>query len=250
MLWCLGMYASGSTWLFNAAMMIGAAVAPARPVVGRYIDSADALGLLGDQAGLVVIKTHDVEEAAVRILSGRADSILVSIRDPRDSVTSLMIYQRYGLVPALETTERSARACARFAADPRAVLLRYEAGFIDEAATLDRIAKSLGGTLSVADRTRIFAATRREAIEAHIAKLPELPTALHDAASGDIVDTATQWHTHHANRSGEIGRWRHLLTLADVAIIEQRLEDWMAAFGYQAEVAPYTRPIGGTPLGI
>jgi hypothetical protein len=250
MLWCLGMYASGSTWLFNAAMMIGAAVAPTSRVVARYVDSADGLEFLNGQAGLAIIKTHDVEEAAVRILSGRADSILISIRDPRDCVTSLMIYQRYGLVRALETTERSARACACFAADPRAALLRYETGFIDDPATLDQIAVALGGTLSFADRTRIFADTRREAVEAHIAKLPELPTAVLDTASGDVVDTATQWHTHHANRSGEIGRWRHLLTLADVAIIEERLGDWMAAFGYQAEVTPYTRAVGSAPLGI
>lgn len=250
MLWCLGMYASGSTWLFNAAMMIGAAVAPASPLVGRYVDSADGLDSLNNQAGLAVIKTHDVEEAAVGILGGRADSILISIRDPRDCVTSLMIYQRYGFVRALETTERSARACSRFVTDPRAALLRYETGFIDEPATLDQIATALGGTLGVADRARIFADTRREAIEAHIAKLPELPTALRDSASGDVVDTVTQWHTHHANRSGEVGRWRHLLTLADVAIIEQRLGDWMAAFAYPAEVAPYTRPVGLAPLGI
>jgi hypothetical protein len=219
-------------------------------VAGRYVDSADTLDFLDGRTGLAVIKTHDVEETAVRILSQRADGILVSVRDPRDCVTSLMIYQRYGLLRALETTERSARACARFAADPRSALLRYEAGFIDDPATLDQIATRLGGVLSVVDRARIFADTRREAIEAHIAKLSELPTALHDAASGDIVDTATQWHTHHANRSGEIGRWRHLLTLADVAIIEQRLGDWMAAFGYQAEIAPYTRPVGSAPLGI
>jgi len=250
MLWCLGMYASGSTWLFNAAMMIGAAIAPASPPVGRYVDSAEGLGFLNVQGGLVVIKTHDVEAAAIRTLSEQADGILVSIRDPRDTVTSLMIYQRYSLAQALETTERSARACARFATDPRTVLLRYEAGFIDDPATLDQIAIALAGTLSVTDRTRIFADTRREAIETHIAKLPELPTSLHDAASGDVVDTATQWHTHHANRSGEIGRWRHFLTLGDVAIIEHQLADWMAAFGYQAEVAPYTRPVGVAPLGI
>lgn len=105
-------------------------------------------------------------------------------------------------------------------------------------------------TLDTGDRSRIFADTCRSAIETHIARLAALPTALHDAASGDVVDTATQWHTHHANRSGEIGRWRHLPTLADVAIIEQRLGDWMAAFDYQAEVAPHTRPVGLAPLGI
>lgn len=150
-------------------MMIGAAVAPASSLVGRYVDTANTLDFIDDQAGLVVIKTHDAEEAAVRILHRRVDSILISIRDPRDCVTSLMIYQRYDVAQALEATERSARACARFAADPRAALLRYETGFIDQLATLDRIATCLGARLIPAI-ARIFADTRRSAIETHIAR--------------------------------------------------------------------------------
>lgn len=250
MLWCLGMYASGSTWLFNAATSVGRAVAPASSVVGRYVDSADGLAFLNDRPGLAIVKTHDVDEAAGGILDRLADSILISIRDPRDCVTSLMLYQRHDIGHALDTTERSARACMAFAADPRATLLRYESGFIDDPATLDHIATSLGGTLNAAERARIFGDTRRPAIEAHIAKLATLPTSVLDPRSRDIVDTATQWHSHHANRSGEIGRWRHLLTPADIAIIEQRLGDWMAAFGYRAEVAPLTRTVGANPLTL
>ena len=62
--------------------------------------------------------------------------------------------------------------------------------------------------------------------------------------SGDVLDLTTQWHRHHANRTGEIGRWRHELTLPQVAGVEQRLQDWMAACGYRAEVAPYRLQVG------
>ncbi|HUD59661.1 MAG TPA: hypothetical protein VMQ99_09180 [Acetobacteraceae bacterium] len=37
MLWCLGMYASGSTWAFNAAMKVAAIVVPRTPAVGRFV---------------------------------------------------------------------------------------------------------------------------------------------------------------------------------------------------------------------
>ncbi len=244
MLWCLGMYASGSTWVFNAALEVAAVVVPSTPVVGRFVTRQDELDFLDDPARLPVVKSHDTDEAAAGELARRADTVLVSIRDPRDCVTSLMLYQHYGFDLALATIERTARFCARFASHPNAVLLRYEAGFIDDIATLDLIATNFGSALPEADRARIFAATRRAAIEAFIAKLETLPTALRHEGSGDVVDTATQWHAHHADRTGEIGRWRKLLTRPQVAVIEQRLQDWMAAFGYRAEVAAYTLTIG------
>jgi sulfotransferase family protein len=250
MLWCLGMYASGSTWVFNAAMKICAAVSPEVPVVGCYVTTLADLDLTEQQQRLGIVKTHNADDEATNALQRPADAILMSVRDPRDCVTSLMLYQRYRVPQALEMIERSAQACARFAADPRAVLLRYEDGFIDDPATLDKIAASIGGPLANSDRARIFAELCRPAIERHIAALHTLPTALRHAASGDVVDLATQWHSHHANRSGEVGRWRHMLTLAEVAVIEQRLRDWMAAFDYPMEVVPYTRAVGSGTLRI
>jgi hypothetical protein len=61
-----------------------------------------------------------------------------------------------------------------------------------------------------------------------------LPTAGRDARSGDVVDTNTQWHLHHAGRTGEIGRWRRLLPPDAVAVIEHRMDGWMRRFGYVA----------------
>jgi hypothetical protein len=239
------MYASGSTWVFNAAMKVARAIVPAGNVTSRYVVSAAELEGIPD-----IVKTHETDEAAAAILCQAADAILVSIRDPRDCVTSLMLYQRYRLAQALEAVERSANACTRIAADARTLLLRYEDGFIDDPATLDRIAASFGGRLADADRGRIFAETRREAVEGYIAGLAERPATVRDAASGDLVDPTTQWHSHHAHRSGEVGRWRHMLALAEVAIIEQRMQHCMAAFGYPMGVLPLARPVGSETLLI
>jgi len=244
MIWCLGMYASGSTWVFNAAMKVAACVVPSKPVVGRFITSHRELDFLDGPASLPVAKSHDTDEAAAIKLAQQADAVLLSIRDPRDCITSLMLYQHYSFPAALGAVERTARYCARFAFHPKASVLRYEAGFIDDIATLDRIAVCFGGGLAAADRARIFAEMGRPAIEAFIAGLEDLPTAWRNAASGDVVDTVIQWHTHHGHRSGEIGRWRRLLNAPQVAAIEQNLQDWMAAFGYPAEVAKYKLTIG------
>jgi hypothetical protein len=250
MIWCLGLYASGSTWLFNATMKVAASVSGTKPATGRYVTAASDLDFLDDPHVLPIVKSHDTDEPAAAALAHRAGALLLSIRDPRDCVTSLMLYQRFRFAAALDTVARSVEFCARFAAHPRAILLRYECGFLDKPATLDLIATALGGRLTDADRSRIFAETRRSEIERHIAGLSALPTAQFDSASRDIVDLATQWHSHHANRSGETGRWRHMLSLAEAAAIEHRLHARMLDFDYPMELAPYTRRVGSDPLRL
>jgi hypothetical protein len=248
--WCLGMYASGSTWLFNVAMNIGAILMPEHPPVGRYITDMSELAPDEGAIGHVIVKTHDIDDTSAEALCRQSSSVLISIRDPRDCVSSLLLYQRYPLEAALKAVEASARCCAQFAGAPRALLLRYEDGFTEQPGTLDRIAATFAGHLSDAERARIFAANSRANVEARIATLGTLATAIHDRASGDIIDPATQWHRHHANRSGEVGRWRHLLTLADIAMIEQRFGDWMHRFGYAPEVAPHIRAAYSQPLRL
>lgn len=236
-IWCLGMYASGSTWVFNVVLKTAAALVPEWPAVGRFITSRAELDFLDEPATTSVVKSHDTDSVAAEMLARRADAILVSLRDPRDCVTSLMLYQQHPFPDALDWTEAAARFCSRMTAHPRAVVLRYESGFINAPATLDQIAACFARPLAPADRARIFAETRRQAIEHLIARLETLPTALRDEASGDVVDLATQWHTHHANRTGEIGRWRHMLSRDQVAETERRLGDWMRALGYQPDHA-------------
>jgi hypothetical protein len=248
--WCLGMYASGSTWLFNVALQVGASLTPARPPIGRYITNAGELGLDQDVIERAIVKTHDVDDPSAETLRRLASSLLISIRDPRDCVSSLLLYQRYPFELALKAVEDSAQCCARFVAEPHTVLLRYEDGFTDQPSTLDRVAASFNDHLPEEERARIFAANSRACVEARIATLGKLPAAIYDARTGDIVDPTTQWHRHHASRSGEVGRWRHLLTLADVAIVEHRLGDWMRRFGYAPEVAPYTRAVRSQPVSL
>jgi len=230
MIWCLGMYASGSTWLFNAARAAASTV-QSRPVAARYAETLEALDGL-DETSLNIVKTHDLPRAAAAFMAAHADKILISLRDPRDAVASLMRYMRHRFPQALERVEKSAALCRQCSADERAVIFRYEAGFTDERASFDRLAEIFSGTLSEAQRAELFSASRRGAIEARIAQLERLPTMLHDARSGDMLDTDTQWHRHHAGRSGEVGRWRAELPDEAARLVEQRMGGWMRQFGY------------------
>ena len=99
--------------------------------------------------------------------------------------------------------------------------------FFDDPATLDRIAATFGVALSETDKARIFADTRRDAIEKFIAGLDGLPTASSHfdeiTNEQDTFDEVTAWHKHHAGRSGEVGRWRRALSQYQITTIERRL---------------------------
>ena len=69
MIWCLGMHASGSTWVFNAALKVAACLCPERPIVGRYVTRREELDFPSGPAVLAVIKSHDTDEAAAAELA-------------------------------------------------------------------------------------------------------------------------------------------------------------------------------------
>ena len=177
--WCLGMRSSGSTWVFNVVRKIAAVLVPNIPVVGPYVVRGADLPAFDDRSRFLVVKSHETDNAAAAELGRHAQAIWLSIRDPRDCVASLVQYHDLDFDTALQQVRRDAHFCKRFFAHPQARVLRYEAGFADDPATIDRIATGFGSALTAADRDRIFAETRRPAIEAFIQQLEQLP--LHSA---------------------------------------------------------------------
>jgi hypothetical protein len=236
LVWGLGMYASGSTWVFNVLLKLAEALAPGLPRETRFIAYERDIGILAAPSPrLLLVKSHETDAVAEAALADAAELIVVSIRDPLDVVASVMQYQKKPFARALDLVEEAADQCARQATDPRALLLRYESGFVDDPATLDRLAARFGAVLSAADRSRIFAATRRREVERHIAGMASRPGVLVNRESGDLLDPSTHWHSHHANRTGEVGRWRRTLSGREVALVQERLAAWMATHLYPTD---------------
>jgi len=210
--WCLGVYGSASTWTFNAVRLIHARAEPALPCQARFAAGMRDLARL-PVPGATVIKTHEIDDpAALARLHGLASRIVITTRDPRDSVSSLMSYHHHGFDRALHHVERAAALVQRFAADPRAMCNTYENRFFDDPATPARIADHLRIALPDTAAAGIFATLTRANVERRIAALPTTPGTLINRTTGDQLDPQTQWHTHHAGRTGEIGRWRRHLT--------------------------------------
>jgi hypothetical protein len=229
---CLGMLGSASTWTFNVVQQIAQSLAPDRPV--RPVFVAGALPACDDTAETLVIKTHGTDN--MRALGRRAKAIIITIRDPRDAIASLMQHNKASFGFAAGVTEVSALACARLASHRRALLLRFEDRFFDDPETVGRIARLFPGDLANGESTRIFEALRRDAVEAFIAKLETLRTTerIFDEMTGqwDTFDAASGWHKHHAGRDAEVGRWRRELSNAQATAVERRMQGWMERFGY------------------
>ena len=219
------MYASGSTWAYNVMRAI------AEPARGRFVNTlADLAGI--DDGHSEVVKSHDLAPDVAAALLAHTPRIVATIRDPRDAMSSLMLYQHYPRDLARATIVRSALFVADIAARPETLLLRYEDRFPDNPATIPRIAAAMGIALSAETAVAIHVRFRRSAVERVITGLDTLPSAIRDPHSGDVFDPLSQWHKHHAGRTGEIGRWVRALRSRDARAIEHDLAAWMHQFRY------------------
>lgn len=241
-LWCAGMYGSGSTWVFNVMRGL-AAIDSARPVRAQFASSMADIARIAEDGSVHVIKSHDLSDDAALLLHRQQPRVVATIRDPRDAVVSLMLYQGFPFGLALAAVNRSARFVTATAHRAGGLVLRYETGFTEDPATIARIADAIGARTDAAATARIFAENSREAVERFIGGLDNLDRAQRGGVSGDIYDPETQWHKHHGGRTGEVGRWRRAMPEMHIREIEVMIGDWMDQIGYERSV---TKPVAGT----
>jgi hypothetical protein len=222
-IWCIGLYASASTWAFN---LVREMVAQTQPIPAKTFFTAGKLDFGGFAgAGINLVKTHEVDDAETEAQLGRrATKIVITVRDPRDAVTSLMLYHGHTFELALSHVEKTLRLCNKYAPDPRARIFYYESRFFENPETPAGIATHLGLSVPAEAAALAFDKLRRAEVEKHIANLPRLPGVLQSRETGDLLDPATHWHSHHSGRTGEIGRWQHKLDATQRAAIEARLK--------------------------
>jgi hypothetical protein len=208
LIWCLGMRASASTWLYNAVREVVAALAPAEPIESGFAWGGVVPGFARRTRGWAIVKSHETDAAAIAELSARAAAVFVSLRDPRDAIASLMTYEGTPFPDAVRLSAAAMATCAALCGHPQTLVLRYEDGFAEQPMTLAWIAAQLGWTLPRAARDRIFSGLTRAAVEQRI-----------KAMAGE-VDHTTHWHKSHAGRTGEVGRWQRVLADHEAALIE------------------------------
>lgn len=223
-IWCLGMYASASTWLFNVVRRVLEA-AQKEQIQTVFVSGKETHLSLGGPGMVSLIKSHEISSETRILDAARAsDKILITVRDPRDAVVSLMQAHKYDFDRALDHIEKSARLCVGFAKDRRTKLFQYETEFFEDASTVAAIARHLGYELPSHIVQSIYRGLTRVEVEKHINQMPKMPGILRDAKSGDLLDAKTQWHSHHAGRTGDVGKWQKTLAAQQAKEVERRLD--------------------------
>ena len=224
---CLGLKSSGSTWLYNVAIRILKEARPGKGAVAAFFaDNSTMLPAGAEKAQILVIKSHEPSKAILFLTRFSRGKVLVSVREPRDSVASLM--QRFGhsFESALRDVRVGAQHVVAMSREPGAMTLRYEDGFADDERTVDKVARFLGMRLSKAARGRIFRALTREAVRKKIARLHK------DETDPNAFDFTTQWHPGHVG-DGRVGKFKSVLSPAQQKKIEAATKDYASAFGYR-----------------
>lgn len=241
---CAGQYGSASTWLYNAVHAL--AEAEWGPIHRQFADSPDQLPEDVAPDLPMILKSHAPSIGMRWLLARTGGRVILSIREPRDAVASLLgrFELDYGL--ASRRVQKSAETLPRLLQGFPCLLLRYEDGFFRDQATLGRIAAFLGLAPSPALLRSVFDALTPDAVRARIDDMlaqgrfgPNPTTHSHDGV--------THWHPGHVG-DGQPGKFASILTPGQQGDVARRTRDFQRAFDYPIPGPPPIRPGSMLPL--
>ncbi|QCG92282.1 hypothetical protein E6C72_30400 (plasmid) [Azospirillum sp. TSH100] len=180
-----------------------------------------------------MLKTHGWGDPAGFLAHHPGARCIVTIRDPRDAVVSLMQRFGYGFDRAVAYAVHGADGIVGAARQPGSLLLRYESGFVDRAATVVAIAGHLGLQPRDEQVEALFRRLQPDAVRAAIAEADRLDRFPKGLPPGETADPLTQWHPGHIG-DRRIGKYAQLLDRERQVAVTMRLARYMEHFGYAA----------------
>jgi hypothetical protein len=240
---CAGLYRSGSTWLFNAVtglLRSSDGIADVR-VVQFFADSLDGFPAFDALPDYLVVKSH-AGVPTMRMLWRIAQGpILITVRDPRDAIASMMTGFGFSFDLALELVVSAGASLVDLLSSGAALVLRYEDRFFEREETMVLIARSLGIPISAVAAGQIFASLSREAVAAKIEHLTDQGIFGPNPTS-DRFDPETHWHPNHLG-NGQSGKYRDVLSLENQTQVISNTRGFCEAFGYSLELPPHFSPL-------
>lgn len=230
----IGLHGSASTWVFNVARELVSAAVGAEAIVSCFGATPAALlaqgGILGRH---LVCKTHGWPNLHVFAYLTSA-VVIVTVRDPRDCVLSLMERFSASFRDALAWMEQDclhATACA----NAGSFVLRYEDRFFDDPTMVCALARYLGVEVSDTVADAIFDRYRTEAVRAFAATIESLPRERLDGDGKPLLfDRVTHITRTHIG-DGRIGKWRERADSQQQNSMTHQFSAFLARFGYSTE---------------
>ncbi len=220
---CVGIYGSASTWIYNACRLLMnhafgeanvAAFYADAPLSGLADDRTAQKYPIPDRCCAAVIKLHEgCPETAELIATDRVQT-LVTVRDPRDAIASVMRRFHWEFEEALEHVRSSVGFVDQILRPDRMLVLRYEDLFTRERRTVDRLAAYLNIAAEPGISAAIFSQLAPQAIDWATRAYDPSDAAIRVNPAGRLYDTQTHWHQRHIG-DGSIGKWRAALSVGE-----------------------------------
>jgi hypothetical protein len=224
-----GLLSSASTWTVNVIHAVLAQDA-ARPTFRTFADTLQTVPRQERDCHLL-FKSHHPHADFRLLAQARAAKFVITLRDPRDCVASLM--QRFGRTfeQALVNTSSSlAHLDAVPAGD--ALVLRYEDRFFERSETIRAIAGFLEvGGCDQAFCERTAARFSIDEVTRLVACIPDMPTGSTTRYSDSIAHNETGFHTGHIT-DARSGKFAERLSADEISIIEAVTAHSASKFGY------------------
>ena len=243
----MGLKSSGSTWLYNVVIRVlkessrgrGTSKAPSKGVMAFYADGLGAFPADSERARYLVVKCHEPSAALLYLTRLTRGRLLVTVREPRDAIVSLIQRFRNSFDAALKDVTREAASIVELSRTHETLTLRYEDRFYDRSETIGAIAAHLGVRLSAAARQRIHRSLTRDAVRKRIAALQDRGMF---GADPDEFDPRTHWHPGHVG-DGRIGKFS-VLSPVQQRRIASATRAFCCRFRYRPKAAASPRRTG------
>lgn len=229
-----GVHGSASTWVFNVAREVMTEAYGPDAVHPCHLASMPKPGSAWLPEGRhAVIKTHGWP--GLPAFAGQLQAAgVVSVRDPRDAILSLM--QRFGetfqrAMQGVTQDWRSALECRRLGFP----VLVYETRFFEIPRTVHWLARHIGVTVSDTAAARIFHTYSTGAVRQFAAAVADQPPETRDGSGDFWFDRVTQITNRHIG-DGQTGKWRTGLAEAERLAATQYFQPVLEAFGYDTGV--------------
>jgi hypothetical protein len=229
----VGLYGSASTWLYNVVRELLIAEHGEARVCATYSETVAGVIENRNAFGKYVVWKMHCGDAAWDVFADLArPTILLTVRDPRDAILSLV--ERFNTRVEVAANAVS-RCCARAlqCAEAGHPVLRYEDRFVDDPRLVRSIADYIGATVSEPVIAAVFARYTPDAVRCFAARIETLPADRQqgDDPTIDIFDRITQIHRGHIGDQ-RIGKWRERLNSEQQQKLAALFLPFLHRFGY------------------
>lgn len=230
---CAGLPRSGSTWIYNATLELCKKYGNA---IGIYADDfPENLKELIKNNNTIVIKSHTPSQSLQELIRFIGGKSIISVRDPRDCVVSLMEVFGYEKSDAILSVKHSADAIEQLLLAKTSSVFVYEE-MRDRLEAIMQLGNDIGYPVEVAFAQAMAENLEPGKIRTQIIEL-ERQGVLDSSNAAKSYTDETHWHPGHVG-NGRIGKYVDTLSELDIVKIDRNNPYIMQKFNYKTYSMP------------